>query len=134
MKNVEALKLFHFLLFSFFLFFFFFFLILSKLIVLQNLPNNEVVCIAMNLTSAFCVALSLFFFLVQLQQGTTATVHEQQPHLSYFFVTFITSVDPQHCAWSHKYHFSAIFSLKLGSTALFTYLKIIWLRCFQFQQ
>ena len=62
MKNVEALKLFHFLLFSFFLFFFFFFLILSKLIVLQNLPNNEVVCIAMNLTSAFCVALSLFFF------------------------------------------------------------------------
>ena len=41
---------------------------------------------------------------------------------------------PQHCSWSHKYHFSVTFSLKLALTALFTYLKIILLQCFQFQQ
>ena len=33
----------------------------------------------------------------------------------------------------HKFHFSAIFSLKMGPTALFTHLKIISLQCFQFQ-
>ena len=30
--------------------------------------------------------------------------------------------------------FSAIFSLKMGPTTLFTHLKIILLQCFQFQQ
>ena len=33
---------------------------------------------------------------------------------------------------SHKLHFLSTFSLKMGSTALFTYLKIILLQCFQF--
>ena len=37
-----------------------------------------------------------------------------------------------HCLRTHKFHFSTIFSLKLGSTALFTHLKIILLQCFRF--
>ena len=38
-----------------------------------------------------------------------------------------------HCSRTHKFHFSAIFSLKISPTALFTHLKIILLQCFQFQ-
>ena len=37
-----------------------------------------------------------------------------------------------HCSWTHKLHFSATFSLKMGPTILFTHLKIILLQCFQF--
>ena len=37
-----------------------------------------------------------------------------------------------HCSWTHKFHFSATFSLKIGLTVLFTHLKIILLQCFQF--
>ena len=37
-----------------------------------------------------------------------------------------------HYLWTHKFHFSATFSLKMGPTALFTHLKIILLQCFQF--
>ena len=50
------------------------------------------------------------------------------------FVDFLTvnSVSV-HCLQIHKFHFSAIFSLKMGLTALFTHLKIILLQCFQFQ-
>ena len=33
---------------------------------------------------------------------------------------------------THKFHFSATFSLKMGPTSLFTHLKIILLQCFQF--
>ena len=33
---------------------------------------------------------------------------------------------------THKHHFSATFSLKMGPTVLFTHLKIILLQCFQF--
>ena len=33
---------------------------------------------------------------------------------------------------THKFYFSIIFSLKIGPTILFTYLKIILLQCFQF--
>ena len=37
-----------------------------------------------------------------------------------------------HCSRSHKLHFLSTFSLKMGPTALFTYLKIILLQYFQF--
>ena len=37
-----------------------------------------------------------------------------------------------HCLQTHKNHFSTTFSLKMGLTILFTYLKIILLQCFQF--
>ena len=58
-----------------------------------------------------------------------------------FFVIFFKAdfVDFQHVnsalvyyLRSHKYHFSATFSLKMGPTVLFTHLKIILLLCFQF--
>ena len=35
-----------------------------------------------------------------------------------------------YCSRTHKFHFSATFSLKMGPTILFTYLKIISLQCF----
>ena len=35
-----------------------------------------------------------------------------------------------YCSQTHKFHFSATFSLKMGHTALFTHLKIILLQCF----
>ena len=38
-----------------------------------------------------------------------------------------------YCLQTHKFHFSATFSLKMGPTALFTHLKNILLQCFQFQ-
>ena len=37
-----------------------------------------------------------------------------------------------HCLWTHKYHFSIIFLLKMSHTILFTHLKIILLQYFQF--
>ena len=37
-----------------------------------------------------------------------------------------------HCLWTHKFHFSVTFSLKMGPTALFIHLKIILLQCFRF--
>ena len=56
-------------------------------------------------------------------------VHEQQPQLLTKPSKNRASV---HCSQAHKFHFSAIFSLKMGPTVLFTYLKIILLQCFQF--
>ena len=35
-----------------------------------------------------------------------------------------------HGSRTHKFHFSAIFSLKMGPIVLFTHLKIILLECF----
>ena len=32
-----------------------------------------------------------------------------------------------HCSWTHKFYFSATFSLKMSLTILFTHLKIILL-------
>ena len=37
-----------------------------------------------------------------------------------------------HCLRTHKYHFLAIFSLKMDPLVLFKLLKIILLKCFQF--
>ena len=39
---------------------------------------------------------------------------------------------PVHCLWNPQIWISANFSLKLGLTVLFTYLKIILLQYFQF--
>ena len=60
---------------------------------------------------------SSFFFLVQPQELTLSTVNSASVH----------------CSRSHKLHFSTIFLLKIGPTALFTHLKINSLQCFQFQ-
>ena len=60
--------------------------------------------------------------------------------LVFFLWTVAAKVDfstvnsaPVHCLRTHKFHFSATFSLKMDLTALFTHLKIILLLCFQFQ-
>ena len=73
----------------------------------------------LGLDSAFafyvCVFSSFFFFL-----GAD-------------FVDFSTINSASvHCSWTHKQHFSIIFSLKMGPTVLFTHLKIILLHYFQF--
>ena len=59
--------------------------------------------------------LSLFFFLVEKFD---------------FSINFQPHVGSMHCLQTHKFHFSAIFSLKMGLTVLFTHLKIILLQCF----
>ena len=53
------------------------------------------------------------------------TVHEQQPQSLTCQTIFSQSVHTVHYSRTHKFHFSAIFLLKIGSTVLFTYLKII---------
>ena len=47
--------------------------------------------------------------------------------LFYFFSQLVHIV---HYSWTHKFHFSATFSLKIGPTILFTHLKIILLQYF----
>ena len=49
-----------------------------------------------------------------------------------FFSAQCTLVGPMQCSRTHKLHFSATFSLKMGLTAFFIHLKIILLQCFQF--
>ena len=68
---------------------------------------------AVHFSFAFC----LFFFFIQPQNLTKSSVNN----------AFV------HCSWTHKFHFSVTFSLKIGLTILFTHLKIILLQCFQFQ-
>ena len=47
-----------------------------------------------------------------------------------FLTNFQPYVSPVHCSQIHKFHFSITFSLKMGSTVLFTHLKIILLQYF----
>ena len=47
-----------------------------------------------------------------------------------FSTNFQPHVGPMHCSRTHKFYFSATFSLKMGPTVLFTHLKIILLQCF----
>ena len=47
-----------------------------------------------------------------------------------FSTNFYPHVCPVHCLQTHKFHFSAIFSLKMGLTVLFIHLKIILLQYF----
>ena len=75
------------------------------------------VWIQMIVASAFLSCRFLLFFLVQTALVDFSTVNSAFVHYS----------------WTHKFHFWTTFSLKMGSTALFTHLKIILLQCFQFQ-
>ena len=50
----------------------------------------------------------------------------------WLFNFFYQFCDPWTVHGTHKSHFWVTFSLKLGPTLLFTYLKIILLQCFQF--
>ena len=64
-----------------------------------------------------------------------ATVHARYINSSckvWFFLLFFfsESVHTVYYLWTHKFHFSTIFSLKIGPTILFTHLKIILLQYF----
>ena len=60
----------------------------------------------------------------------SCTVHKQQPQSLTCQTIFKQSVHTVHCSRTHEFHFLATFSLKMGLTVLFTYLKIILLQCF----
>ena len=47
-----------------------------------------------------------------------------------FSIFFSQSVHIVHCSWTHKFHFSKTFTLKMSLTVLFTHLKIILLQYF----
>ena len=66
-----------------------------------------------------CVFILLFYFL---------GFHAFWSNVDFFIVNSAF----MHCLRTHKFHFSANFSLKMGLTVLFTHLKIILLQCFQF--
>ena len=75
----------------------------------------------------FCIFSSFFFFfwhtfwpIFLLFIHCCATI----------FDFFSWTVHTIYCLWTHKLHFSATFSLKMGLTVLFTHLKIILLQCF----
>ena len=81
-----------------------------------------------------CVCVCIFFFFFSRVCETCGycshTVHEQQPQSLTFLTFFSQSVHTVHCSWTHKFHFLAIFLLKMGPMILFTYLKIILLKYF----
>ena len=74
-----------------------------------------------------CVFVPLFFF--HAFWSNAVTVHWTVIANVDFSAVNSTSV---YCLWTHKFHFSVTFSLKMGPTTLFTHLKIILLQCFQF--
>ena len=69
--------------------------------------------IAMNLTSAFYVAFSLFFWSVVV--GDSGYCSWTVAALSYFFVTFITSVDPTVLFMVPQISLFSNFFVKIGS-------------------
>ena len=76
--------------------------------------------------------------------STFGTVARFQLFFFFFFFLYLFFFQPQlltksfvnsarmHYSRIHKLHFSVTFSLKMGPTVLFTYLKIILLQSFQF--
>ena len=82
-----------------------------------------------------CVCVCVFIFLFYVFVRFMATVHVQCINSSYkvwlFLLFFFSqSVHTVYCSWTHKFHFSTTFSLKMGPTILFTHLKIILLQYF----
>ena len=80
-----------------------------------SLTLLSLVWIQLIITSAFLSHVYLFIFF-QPQLLTKSFVNSARMHYSR----------------THKLHFSVTFSLKMGPTVLFTYLKIILLQSFQF--
>ena len=78
------------------------------------------------------VCIFLFFFHVfwdkfYCYDYCSCIVHEQQPQSLTCETIFSQSVHIVYCLRTHKFYFSATFSLKMGPTVLFTHLKIILL-------
>ena len=73
---------------------------------------------------------SHFFFFWHAFVRLAATVHALCMNSSrkiWLFLPFSAGV---HFSWTHKFHFSATFSLKMGPTVLFRHLKIFLLQYF----
>ena len=85
--------------------------------------------------------LTLFIFPLRVRLGSAFCASQTHVYVSQFFFFFFLSssnfltflvLTVLLCTvhGSHKIHFSATFSLKIGPTILFTHLKIILLQCF----
>ena len=94
----------------------------------------------MDWTSAFGVFLFSFFsfffwhafarFAATVHGYCSCTVQRTVAAKFDFSIFFSQSVHIVHCLWTHKFHFSKTFSLKMSLTVLFTHLKIILLQYF----
>ena len=81
-------------------------------------------------TQRLCLAFFFFFFFcTRLWDLRLLFMHSS--HKVWLFSLFCSqSEHTVYCLWTHKFHFSATFSLKMAPTVLFTYLKIILLQYF----
>ena len=83
--------------------------------------------------SSFAFSLFFFFFIARVMGDKgyySCIVHEQ--YQKFWLFSHFQHISGSH--GTHKLHFSANFSLKMGPMILFTHLKIISLQYFQFQQ
>ena len=102
------------------------------ILLLSPVFSNEKFCLRLRLGTTFATAFFYFFFHAFVRLA--ATIHALCMNCSHkiwlFFTFFSQSVHTVHYLWIHKFHFSAIFSLKMGSALLFTHFKIILLQYF----
>ena len=96
------------------------------------IARRPALCFVSCVFSYIYIYIYIFFF-VSCSRGQRLLFNEQQPHFSYFFIPLSHQWVPYTVYGTHKYHFSATFSLKMSFTILFTHLKIILLQCFQIQ-
>ena len=68
----------------------------------------------LHLRLCFSFFFSFFSCVCENCDYCSCTVHEQQPQSLTFLTFFNQSVHTMHCSWTHKFHFSATFSLKMG--------------------
>ena len=83
----------------------------------ENAESKRALCMCLDSNyKQLCLCFLTFFFWFQPHYLTKSTVNSA----------------PMHCSLTHKFHFSATFSLKMGPTVLFTHLKIIFYNVFSF--
>ena len=94
--------------------------------------TNLILRVGLDCAFAFDVCVFFFFFCTRLWVCDYCSCTIQWTVAANFdFSNFFSqSVHIVHCSWTHKFHFLATFSLKMGPTVLFTYLKIILLQYF----
>ena len=102
------------------------------ILLLSPVFSNEKFCLSLRLGTMFASAFFYFFFHAFVRLA--AIVHAlcmNSSHKVWLFLPFFSqSVHIVHYSWTHKFHFSATFSLKMDFTVLFTHLKIILLQYF----
>ena len=91
------------------------------------------VAFRLRLGTTFASVFAFFFFFSRVCETCdycSCIVHKQQPQSLTFLTFFSQSVHSIYYSWTHKFHFSVNFSLKISHTVLFTHLKIILLQQF----